>query len=184
VKLLLWILIFVVAIAMWLAVRSRQSRLGTQKADPKIYFGLRDMMLHGTREKFGIPAPPGPTEPWGVLMDWGIPAGSATVVAMEDGNASIYLSSGGGFLGGGQSHDSIRNAAKQTVDAARGVQPLMHPTNEYPLPANGEVTFYVLTDSGVFTARASEDDLRHHRSPYYKLGDAAQNIITEYRQIQ
>jgi hypothetical protein len=180
-KPLLWILIFVAAIAIWLAVRGHQS---VQKADPKIYFGLREMMLHGTREKFGIPAPSKPTAPWGVLMDWGVPAGSATVVAMADGNASIYLSSGGAFLGGGQSHDSIRNAAKQAVEAAEGVQPLMHLTNEYPLPARGHVTFYLLTDSGVFTASASEDELRTHSSPYYKLGDAAQNVITEYRQIQ
>jgi len=117
-------------------------------------------------------------------MDWGIPAGTATVVALADGTASVYLSSGGGFLGGGQSHEAIRNAANQMVGAATEVESLTHATSEYPLPERGQVTFYFLTDSGVFTAGASDEDLRSHRSPLYKLGDAAQSVITEYRRIQ
>ena len=43
--------------------------------------------------------------------------------------------------------------------------------------------FYVLTDSGVFTSSASERGLQNHTNPFYKLGDAAQNVITEYRRI-
>ena len=117
-------------------------------------------------------------------MDWGIPAGSATVVAMADGNASVYLSGGGGFIGGSQSHETIRAAAKKTVEIAEEVQPLMRATTSYPLPQRGQVTFYLLTDAGVFTASAPDEDLRSHRSPLYKLGDAAQTIITEYRLIQ
>ncbi|HYL15649.1 MAG TPA: hypothetical protein VEV41_21625 [Terriglobales bacterium] len=128
--------------------------------------------------------PAKPTEPYAVLMDWGIDAGTATVAAFADGTASVYLSSGGGFLGGGQSHESIRNAAKKTIEIAGELQPLMQPTTTYPLPQRGQVTFYVRTDAGVFTASASADDMRSHRSPFYKLGDSAQTIITEYRLMQ
>jgi hypothetical protein len=142
------------------------------------------MMLQGSRAKFGLPPASKPTEPYGVLMDWGIAAGTATVVAVADGNASVYLSSGGGFIGGGQSHDSIRTAAKKTVELASEVQPLMRLTTTYPLPQRGYVTFYVLTDAGVFTATASEDEMKTHKSPLYKLGDSAQTIITEYRMMQ
>ena len=60
----------------------------------------------------------------------------------------------------------------------------MQPTTTYPLPQRGQVTFYVRTDAGVFTASASADDMRSHRSPFYKLGDSAQTIITEYRLMQ
>src|ERR1019366_7738960 len=130
--------------------------------DPKVYFGLRNLMLQGTRAKFGISAGTKPTQPYGVLMDWGIPAGSATVVATADGTARVYLSSGGGFLGGGQSHESIRTAAKRALETADEAQPLMHPTTNYPLAQLGQVNFYVLTDAGVFTTSASEDDLRSH----------------------
>jgi len=179
----IWIVIVGLALLLWFLARERRPKM-TAQADPKIYSGLRDLILHGSREKLGISPRSKSTEPWGVVMDWGIPTGTATVVALADGTASVYLSSGGGLIGGGQSHESIRNAAKQVVEIANEVQPSMHATSDYPLPQNGQVMFYLLSDSGVFTGAASDEDMRGHRNPLYKLGDAAQNVITEYRRIQ
>jgi len=116
-------------------------------------------------------------------MDWGVDNGTATVVAFSDGSASIYLSSGGGFLGGGQSHESVRIAAKEMVVAAAESLPQTHPTTAYPLPQKHEVVFYLLTDQGVLTASAPEAELRNNRHPLSKLGAAAQNVITQYRHI-
>jgi len=182
-KLVFGILVFAVVFLLVFTFRNRQMHKTTQKADPQVYFGLRDMMLHTSRERIGIPKPANQNEPWGVMMDWGIPTGSATTVALADGTASVYLSSGGGFIGG-ESHESIRNAAKQAVEAAKGVQPLTQLTTDYPIPQRGGVIFYLFTDSGVFTGNATEEQLRTHQSPLHKLRDAAQNVITEYRRIQ
>jgi hypothetical protein len=187
-----WIVVVLLLVVFWFTARKRLSRSSpnvrlsatSQRPNPEVYLGLRNLMLQGSRAKFGIPAFSKPTQPYGVLMDWGIPAGSATVVALADGTTSVYLSSGGGFLGGDQSHETIRAAAKKAVEIADEVQPLMQATTSYPLPQRGQVTFYLLTDAGVFTASAPDEDLRSHRSPLYKLGDAAQAIITEYRLIQ
>ena len=172
-------------IGLWFTLRTQQKHTQNRRTpDPAVYVGLRNLMLHSTREKGGIPPASKPTDPYGVLMDWGVDAGTATVVAMADGTASVYLSSGGGFLGGGQSHESIRAAAKKTVELAGEVQPIMQLTTMYPLPQRGRVTFYVLTDAGVFTATASDQEMATHKSPLYKLGDSAQTIITEYRLMQ
>jgi hypothetical protein len=116
-------------------------------------------------------------------MDWGVANGTATIAAFSDGTASIYLSSGGGFLGGG-SHEVVRNAAKKMVAAAVECQRFAHPTKIYPLPEAGAVNFYILTDGGVLTASASETDLRQHSKPLSSLGEAGQNVITQYRSIQ
>ncbi len=116
-------------------------------------------------------------------MDWGLPKGSATVLALSDGTASVYLSSGGGYIGG-QSHETIRNAAQRTVIVAEEVEPQMHITTTYPLPPPGGVAFYALTDSGVFTASAPEEDLKNGHNPLSKLANAAQEVITQYRLIQ
>jgi hypothetical protein len=60
------------------------------------------------------------------------------------------LSTGGGFIGGGESHESVRNAAKKMVAVAAECQPHTHATSEYPLPQKqGEVLFYLVTDSGI-----------------------------------
>jgi hypothetical protein len=118
------------------------------------------------------------------VADWGLPEGTTTVVAVADGSASVYRSNGGGSIGGGQSHASIRDAALKTVKLADDVQPLMHSTKEYPPAERGHVSFYVVTDAGVYAATASEEDLDGGHSLYSKLGDSARAIITAYREVE
>src|SRR5713226_5270765 len=120
------------------------------------YLGLRSQILELKRDKIGLAAPAKPTEPWAAVMDWGVTNGTATVVAISDGTASIYLSSGGGSIGRGQSHDSICKAAQKMVSVAAEFQSQMRATDTYALPQRGQVTFYVLTDAGVFTATAPQ----------------------------
>jgi len=176
--------LFVVGLWLTIRVRQNQNRIKPSESATSAYLGLRNLALKNPITDVPSAKAIKPGEPFAVLMDWGIPAGTATVAAYADGTASVYLSNGGGFLGGGQAHESIRNAAIKTVEIAGELKSLMQPTTTYPLPGRGQVVFYVRTDAGVFTATVPEDDLRSHRSPLYKLGDSAQTIITEYRQTQ
>src|SRR5579862_3009566 len=147
------------------------------------YAGLRSMVLEGTRANFGLGPGTSPTQPFAVVTDWGDAQGATTIIAVADGSASVYPSSGAASIGGGQSHESIRNAALKTVELASAVQPLMHATTEFPLAPRGQVSFYVVTDTGVFTATASQEDLSGNRSPFSQLAAAAQNIVAEYRRL-
>ena len=151
------------------------------KSDPKeVYVGLRNSMLQGSRAKFGLPPASVPTEPWGILMDKGLEKGTITTVALCDGSASLYFSNGGGYIGG-KGQEPIKKAAEAAVRVARDFQAKMTSTNNFPLPAKGEVIFYVMTDSNVFTAKASETDLKTRLAPLAPLWAAMQNVITEYR---
>src|ERR1700743_3655134 len=78
------------------------------------YLGLRNQALTGSSAKMGQPIT-GPNEPWAVLMDQ--PAGdrTATIVSYADGTASIYISNGGGYLGGSQVYPAIREAAEKML---------------------------------------------------------------------
>ncbi len=150
-------------------------------SDPKeVYRGLRNLALQGSRSKLGLAVPSKPTEPWGVVMDWGMQRGIATVVAISDGTASVYLSSGGGFIGG-QGQEPIRRAAQSAVGAAKAMQLPEQPATTFPLPEPHGVFFYLLTDVGVFMFRTSEQELNSPAHPLRKLGDAMQGVITQYR---
>src|ERR1700761_6513254 len=82
------------------------------KADPAIYPKLREHML-----QLRLPnLPDGAIH--AVLMDWPVTNGMMTALAATDGTASLYLSSGGGFLGGGQKYPAIREAALNAVEVA------------------------------------------------------------------
>jgi hypothetical protein len=173
-----------VVLAVTLALRKRSEKPSPSHPPPEeVYRGLRGLALGFTRAKLGLPPTATPTEPWGVIMDWGVSSGTATIVAISDGSASIYMSGGGGYLGG-QSHEAIRKAAQNMVAVAAESQKQTIATTVYPLPQRGEVIFYLLTDAGVFTASGSYEELSSHRHVLSRLGDAGQEIITQYRLIQ
>ena len=65
---------------------------------PAACTALRDQAFGMTRTALGLPPARVATEPFGVLMETGYDRGTATVVAFGDGSASLYLSTGGGFI--------------------------------------------------------------------------------------
>lgn len=152
--------------------------------DPAVvYMGLRNQILQSSRAQLGLPGTSAPTQPWAALMEMGISRGTATVVAISDGTTSIYLSSGGGFIGGGQRYEAVRNAGQHLLNLAGQYQPLMHPTQDLSLPGEGQIMFYAVTDSGVFTAGAPERDLALRHDWLGSLYAAGQDIITQYRLV-
>ena len=150
-------------------------------SDP--YLDLRNMALGTTRASLEIAQPWPASEPWGVLMDIGYGDASVTVVAFADGNASVYLSNGGGFIGG-FGHESVRSAAIAVVREAGRHLKALKPATTHAIPGDGDTAFHVLTDAGVLTAVAPEQDLGEERHPLSPLFHAGQRVITEYRLIQ
>ena len=181
----------ILILIVYVIARSRRSPPSRQikpriepKASPEsVYEGMRNMVFSGTRERFGLPPTSTPEEPWGVVMDWGVDRGTATVMALSDGSASIYLSGGGGYIGG-QNQEAVKGAALKAIEVAREYAHQMQKTTEYNLPVAGEVIFYVLTDSGVFTASAKEVELRNQEHALGKLGNAMQDVVTQYRILE
>lgn len=145
-----------------------------------IYLKLRGQALKASRAQLGLLPGSSKTDPWGLVMDWNIRRNKVTVVAIVDGSASIYTSAGGGMIGGGQSSESVRQAAKRAVEAAAEVLPQARHVTKFPLPAGNEVQFFIMTDSGVFAANAQKDALRDGTSSLSRLGNAMQQVISLY----
>ena len=169
--------------AWWIYRRDRANRLRdlVHKEQRNPYPRLRALALNARREHHIDIAPlSGPTEPWGIIMEWVVSAAVITLVAFRDGSASAYFSTGGGLLGG-QAYEPIRRAAQHAVGVAAEFQSQMQLAVEFPLPQPGIVVFYALTDSGVFTTSTFEAGLRNNSHALSKLGQAMQAIITAYR---
>jgi hypothetical protein len=164
--------------------RQASSSVPRQGHAAKAYMGLRSMVLDGTRANFGLGPGASPTEPFAVVMDWGDAQGATTVIAVADGSASVYHSNGTGSIGGGQTHEAIRNAALKAVELARAAQASMQRSTDFPVAGRGQVSFYVVTDAGVFGATAAQENLSGNRSPFSALGAAAQDIVAEYRRVE
>lgn len=116
-----------------------------------------------------------------VVMDWSVGKGTATVVAVADGAASVYLSNGGEFIGGSESNSALRESAIKAVQIASQQLPLFRPIDDAVLPVRGEVLFYLTTSAGIRVAKAYEERLNAGTDQLTALGNAMQQIIMEYR---
>ncbi len=174
-------LIVAVIVAAWFYSR-RGTREATATLAPEPYVALRHQALHGSRVQLGLPTPYEATKPWGVLMEMMYDEASVTVFALSDGNASIYLSTGGGFIGGiGQ--EPVRRAAIAMVRIAGTLASQMNPTDTFPLPDRGHTIFYLHSDAGALTGTATERELAQRRHALSPLFFAGQDVITQYRLV-
>ena len=145
------------------------------------YYGLRDQVFQLNTKKLKIKNYP-KQDPFGLIMEFAISNHTVTEVAFITGDASIYLSSGGGFIGG-QGHKSVVDAAISLVKESKEYMNEMDKTKDYPLPNKGKVIFYILTDNGVLSLKSKESSLQKKKASYWKLYYLGQNLITEYRKI-
>ena len=160
------------------APEGRSGAAGTgraRKADPAIYSQMRRQALE-TR----LPNLPRGTVHT-VVMDWHVDRGTVTVLAAADGAASLYLSSGGGIVGASEKVPAIREAALHAVQLANSLKFHFERTQTTPLPALGDVNFYLTTSGGVLMAVAPEAKLRAGSDPLAALSGAMQKIVMECR---
>ena len=147
------------------------------RPDPAIYFKMRSNALQA-------PLPSSPNDSVNiVLMDWHVANGTASVLAAADGTASIYLSSGGGFIGAGQKSTAVRNLALQVVELARTLATHCHATESIDLPPKGEVFFYLRNTTSLRLGIATDAAMSAGTDPLTALGVAMQKIVSAYRVI-
>src|SRR5687768_13520494 len=128
-----------------------------------IYGELRAMALGLTPADLGLGDLPA-GQAYGVVMDIDYDGETATLTAFASGDASLYLSTGGGTIGGGE-HAPVAEAARRFVQAGGENLDRLAKTDDKPRPVAGQVCFYVLTSDGVFGAARPEDDLGEERDP-------------------
>jgi hypothetical protein len=145
------------------------------------YRNLRELALSTRAADIGI-TDTDPSALFGAVMDLRIDEAYATVVSFLTGDASIYLSSGGGFIGG-RDHENVRKAAKAFVAVASQFRGRMTMVTDHPLPGTGMTTFFALTPGGLWHVKEREDDLMKQTSPFTPLYAAGQDVITAFSQI-
>jgi hypothetical protein len=147
-----------------------------------VYTGLRRKALSIRRNQVGIGPSTSTATVWGGLMEIGRPRTTASLFVLVDGTASLYLSSGGGVIGG-QAHDTVRAAGARFLETANALAQHLKLTTTYPLPAVEQTLFYLLTDDGILTAGDPDDDLGNGRHPLSSLFHAGHGVLTQLRLV-
>lgn len=159
--------------------------LGRSEEPPAdIYLGLRSQAIKASPQDLGLT--PDPAAPiYGVLMETGADSSVATFVVLADGTVSLYLSTGGGVIGGGQ-HEEVNDAAAEmlalTNKYATEYIRACAATTDSPLPEDGHVLFYLLTSSGLYLARCKEADLASRNDTFANLFENCHAVLAELRE--
>jgi hypothetical protein len=161
----------------------RQSRAAGMR--PDVYRSMRTQVMRVRPEQLGARLLPEAPSLLGFVTD--IPVGAApgamaTVVCMADGTTSIYLSSGGGFIGAGF-HEPVRNATKEALRVAAARSSELAPAPHDADIPSGVVRFSVITESGIRAAEAPLKDMMDSAHPLAPLFDAVNNVMTQVRLV-
>jgi len=146
------------------------------------YLDLRNLALGATMEQIGVQFPSDQTKIYGVIMDWDVGEGTATLVAFLSGDASLYLSSGGGVIGG-SGHDNVKKAAAVFIKKAGEYLSKTTKTDSTPLPSKDGVKFYFLTNKGKFVGQEEVKNFDNNSSPWLDLFEEGNKLITEIRMV-
>ena len=168
-------------------VNDKQTIAEQDTSKPKVhqtkenaFEGLRNMAFTATTEQLGLSLPTDKTIVYGVIMDWEMGDATASTIAYQTGDASLYLSSGGGVIGGGQ-HQNVNNAAKQFVSLAQTFLDKTTKTETTPLPSTDEVKFYLLTNKGIYVGQEQMKNFENSSSIWLKLFEEGNIVLTELR---
>ena len=149
-----------------------------QKDNP--YMGLRGQIFNSNPEQIGVTSTID-EKAYAVVMDVSLgPDGTMTLISIIDGNASIYLSSGGGVIGG-VAHDAVRKAAIDFVNVGEKYISKMDPADSFPLPKIDNARFYVLTNKGKYSIEDQMEKIENGNSVLGSFFYAGDKVITELR---
>jgi hypothetical protein len=142
---------------------------------------LRLQFLSGTASEVGIEPSEAFPVVFGVVMDLSISNGhTASVVALCDGNASLYTTGNFGVLGG-IGHASVREAASDFVRVAQSHYAHGKPATDFPYPRTDHVHFYLLGYDGVRLLESEISALQQQNRSLLQLFASGQNVLTQLR---
>lgn len=122
------------------------------------------------------------TSPFGLINEFRQGNVIVTLAAFATGDVSMYLSTGGGILGGvGQ--QELAALARKAIGELQPLLPQLARTDETNPPEVGEFCFYVLTPIGRFAARARTTDMVAREGAIVKLVHLGGALLTTLREV-
>ncbi len=148
--------------------------------DKTPYKELRQLAFQTEYDDIGIQNPQGKTMVYGIILDWPTQNELVTLTTFLSGDASIFLTSGASFIGGG-GRERIQKSAVRFIQKYAYLWKQGAKVQGIPAPDFNRVRFYFLTTQGTYyledTVQAIDKDL----SSLTPIFDEAQAVISEIR---
>ena len=152
-----------------------------QVATPETtYKELRQIALSVTPYQLKIAIPNSDTFIYGIVMDWDMGDVIVTLTAFVTGACSMYLSTGGGIVGGGKNPE-VAEMAVELVTGAKEYIDMAQPVTTTDQPAANCIRFYFLTNHRMFLVEEQIDNFDSGKSLLLPFFEKANEVITGLR---
>jgi hypothetical protein len=143
------------------------------------YSDMRNMAFSATSEQLGLSGMD-KNDVYGIVSEMDMNGATATVVTFSNGDTSLYLSSGGGFIGAGQ-HESVQKVVKKYVENGQKYIEKATKIEEAELPESGMTNFNFLTENGIYSISKSLSELESGKSEFSNLFVELNEVISHIR---
>ena len=149
----------------------------SEKKNP--YLDMRNMAFSAKADQIGLENI-ADDKVYGLITEMSMNPGSASVISFLTGDTSLYLSSGGGFIGAGQDEE-VREMVKIKVNGFQKYLSQAKKIDEPKLPKEGTVNFNFLTKNEIYSVTEKMSDLENGKSELSSLFVEVNEIITQIR---
>ena len=157
----------------------KKTQLTEKTTDQNPYMEMRNMAFSSKADQLGLENIED-NKVYGLITEMAMNPGSASVISFLTGDTSLYLSSGGGFIGAGQ-HEEVREFVIQKVDGFQKYLSKAKKNDEPKLPEEGKVNFNFLTKNGLYSVTENMSELESGKSELSSLFQEVNEIITQIR---
>jgi hypothetical protein len=172
-----------VAVLIYFFMRNRKKKklVAEQSETPeKAYAALRNLALQVTPSQLKLAIPNKDLFIYGMVMDWNMGDVIVTLTAYITGACSMYLSTGGGFVKGGQNPD-VAELAVEFVTAAKEYIDHAIPTETTSVPEANVVRFFFLTNHRMYGVDEQMANFDNNSSLLLPFFEKANEVISGMR---
>jgi hypothetical protein len=113
-------------------------------------------------------------------MEWVFKTVTLTLMTVADGTTSLYVSNGGGVLGGNRD-EAVQRASANLLAQVNSHFEYFKTCETFPGPEPNQTVFYIITDSGVLCGDGFTGDLGYRRHPLSPVFHAGHALLTQLR---
>ena len=157
-----------------------KSRTPKAKANPEIYYDLRNRVFSLDPDSIGIKTENGKV--YCVVMDFAVGETPVTLVSFLDGSTSLYFGNGGGVIGCGE-HENVKKATLELIQHANLDKNKLEETTDYSVSiGKDESRIYMLTPSTNYQTKALRmNALMENKEVLSGLFIKANDVVTQIR---
>ena len=158
---------------------AKKEQLTENTTEQNPYMDMRKMAFTAKADQIGLENI-ADDKVYGLITEISMNPGTASVISFLTGDTSLYLSSGGGFIGAGQ-HEEVREMVAKKVEEFQKYLSQAEKIVEPKLPEDGKVNFNFLTKNGIYSSTENITNLENGKSKLAELFIEVNEIITEIR---